>query len=675
MITTIDSTNFYEVFKQIKSLLGKTTFAAIDFEFFGLPQHLSVKYQPSLSDTPDQRYIKLAKGVKSFPPCQMGITLFIEKDDGRSYDLHPYRMYLYKQTSPIHEKDVKGNDMIRDNSQFSYSSLSFLREHDFNFNEWITSGVNFCNEEELEGYKKLLVTDFPDYSFLGDNFITKLETLRIELEGGMRLCSSPPELNSPFSSRNSSPTLSPKQPAALVVNNNSELEYSSGVVYTYFLTGETTITSNYSNKHVLWNEPLNQLEVHAVLYDLTLRYPWYSFSIEDGYKLKAMQIQTKSGYDSRVSIARKNLLSSISGASNIVEEISKTTNLPIVLHNSSLDILYLYEYFVNSLPLSYEKAKRYINFTFPCIIDTKFLSMLCSSIFKGDGPKLHNFDLETLKKYFDSKNSLLYKKISGLSLMNVDINLCSQITKRKGSVTTKFHDAGNDSMITGEVFLKLASCYVLSLQQNFSYLTTTVKPLNYRFRDLMYIMKPTVINRIPLAFISTPFMYLAGQDPEQFELYHVLLRKKRIRFDAIDGSNIIMNWIKNHFLKISKEDFDMVNDQIRRELNMISMTANNKFDIKIKEESNRIEICAISHDVYSEILRIFSNNKSNTFEICDSCKAFAIYGNTSAVKVSFFDSFLKNCISYSAAYAISGISLITGISIIAGISNNLVSKH
>uniref|UniRef100_A0A0N5CD42 Poly(A)-specific ribonuclease PARN n=1 Tax=Strongyloides papillosus TaxID=174720 RepID=A0A0N5CD42_STREA len=650
MITTIDSRNFCDAFSKIEVLLKKATFVAIDFEFFGLPTHLPSEFQPSLSDTPTQRYLKLAKSVKSFPPCQMGFTLFMEKDDGKAYDVHPYRMYLYKHTSPIHNDNDSTNNLIRQNSLFSYSSLSFLREHDFNFNDWINLGVNFCNSQELERYKNLLVSDFPDYSFIGDNFITKLETLRIELEGKMDLCSSPPEFDSSLSSRNSSPTLSVRQHSALVVNNNAELEYSSGVVYTYFLTGEITIAANYDNKHVLWNEPLNQLEINAVLYDLTLRYPWYTFTIEDGYKLKAMHVQTKAGYESRVAIARNNLLYSISGASNIIEALSKTTNLPIVLHNASLDVFYLYEYFIEPLPLNYEKAKRYINFSFPCIIDTKFLSMICNS------------------KYFDSKNSLFYRKISGLSLMHIDINLFSKITKKKNNTTTKYHDAGNDSMITGEVFLKLASCYVLSIQSSIT--ISSLKPLNYRFRDLMYMMKPTVINRIPLAFISTPFINLAGQDPEQFELYHILLRKKRIHFDGINGSNIIINWIKNQFLKITKDDFDMVNEQIKREINMVSTTAKNKYEIKIKEDGNRIEICSISHDVYSEILRIFAVNRSNTFEICDSCKAFAIYGNTLNEKKSFFGSLFKNCILGTTSYTILSISLIAGISIIAGISNN-----
>ncbi|CEF63695.1 Poly(A)-specific ribonuclease PARN [Strongyloides ratti] len=638
MITTIDSRNFCDAFNKIESLLKKATFVAIDFEFFGLPKHLQQQYQPSLSDTPDKRYIKLAKGVKSFPPCQMGLTLFMEKDDGKAYDVHPYRMYLYKHTSLIDD----GND-----------------------------GVNFCNSQELERYKKLLISDFPDFSFLGDSFTTKLETLKIELEGKMDLCSSPPELDSSTFSRNlSSSQLSIRQHSALVVNNNSELEYSSGVVYTYFLTGEVTVASSYDSKHVLWNEPLSQLEINAVLYDLTLRYPWYTFNIEDGYKLKAMHVQTKAGYDSRVAIARNNLLYSISGASNIIEALSKTTNLPIVLHNSSLDIFYLYEYFVEPLPMVYETAKRYINFTFPSIIDTKFLSMICSSVFKNDCHRLHGYDLKYLKKYFDSKNSL-NKKISGLSLMNIDIHLFSKISRKKIKTATKYHDAGNDSMITGEVFLRLASCYVLSIQSNISNMSiSSLKPLNYRFRDLMYIMRPAVVNKIPLAFISTPFMNLAGQDPEPFELYHILLRKKRFHFDGVNGSNLIMNWIKNQFLKISKDDFDMVNEQIKHELSMISMTAKNKYEIKIKEDGNRIEICSLSHDVHSEILRIFGNNRSNTFEICDSCKAFAIYGNTLNEKKSFFGSLFKNNSLGATAYVISCVSLIAGISIIASISNN-----
>uniref|UniRef100_A0A0K0E0T1 Poly(A)-specific ribonuclease PARN n=1 Tax=Strongyloides stercoralis TaxID=6248 RepID=A0A0K0E0T1_STRER len=666
MITTIDSRNFCDAFGKLEILLKKATFVAIDFEFFGLPKHLPLQYQPSLSDTPKERYIKIAKGVKSFPPCQMGLTLFMEKDDGKAYDVHPYRMYLYKHTSLINDGK---NEIINQNSLFSYPSLSFLRDHDFNFNDWISLGVNFCNSQELERYRKLLISDFPDYSFLGDNFITKLETLKIELEGKMDLCSSPPELNSSLFSRNSSPQVSPRQHSALVVNNNSELEYSSGIVYTYFLTGEITVASNYDNKHILWNEPLSQLEISAVLYDLTLRYPWYTFTIEDGYKLKAMHVQTKAGYDSRVAIARNNLLYSISGASNIIETLSKTTNLPIVLHNSSLDVFYLYEYFIESLPWVYETAKRYVNFAFPCIIDTKFLSMICNSVFKNDSHRLHGYDLKHLKKYFDSKNSLLYKRISGLSLATIDMNLFSKTPKKKIKPATKYHDAGNDSMITGEVFLRLASCYVLSTQSNVS--ISSLKPLNYRFRDLMYVMRPTVINKIPLAFISTPFMNLAGQDPEPFELYHILLRKKRFHFDGVNGSSsIIMNWIKNKFLKISKDDFDMVNEQIKFELSMISMTAKNKYEIKIKEDGNRIGICSISHDVHSEILRIFGNNRSTTFEICDSCKAFAIYGNTLSGNKSFLGSLFGSYNSGATAYVVSCISLIAGISIIASISNN-----
>uniref|UniRef100_A0AC35UFJ9 Ribonuclease CAF1 n=1 Tax=Rhabditophanes sp. KR3021 TaxID=114890 RepID=A0AC35UFJ9_9BILA len=597
---TLDRHNFCGYFKKLESLICKAAFvgkflisldvtiyfSAIDFEFFGLPQHLKSGFEPSISESPTERYGKLAASIKTYPPCQMGLSIFIESNEGKTFTVHSYRMYLFKQTIP-------DNGSQSNLPSFSYPSLAFLKDHNLDFNEWIKNGINFCNADELEKYKQMLSSDFPDFSFLGDSFLSKLETLRAELNFNLAL-SSAEVLTSSSSSSASSPSATPhvvhSPSIASMAGISSDSDSSYGLTYSFYLTGSTTQHSyQQESRHALWTEQLSPIEMNAVLYDLTSRFPRYTFKIDDGKKLKISQVQSSSGYDQRVSLALDTLLSSIFGVSRIMQTLSNVANIPIVMHNASLDILYLQEYFVKHLPSKYEAAKNLINFTFPCIIDTKFMSMLCNSFVKvKGGTKLNSFDLEQLKRYFDSRSNSVYSP-------NVAFP-SPELTNSLKKCQSNFHDAGHDSMITGEMFIKLAACFILNSQ------STQKRPTPTRFREVLYLIRPSVANRIPLPFISTPFINLAGQDPSPFDLYHIILRKKQVRFDAMNGggngsSCFIVNWVKNHFLKIGKEDLDMVKEYIRAKLGAIGAGNKSRFDIKLNKDGSRIELCCINHDV------------------------------------------------------------------------------
>ncbi|KIH52028.1 hypothetical protein ANCDUO_17877 [Ancylostoma duodenale] len=92
-------------------------------------------------------------------------------------------------------------------------------------------------------------------------------------------------------------------------------------------------------------------------------------------------------------------MAEICGVSQIFCCLSKVKP-PLVLHNSLLDLLHIYNCFEADLPKTYNEWKHAIRTLFPTIIDTKFLASALQKELQDEG--CLDLSLQTLGTFLNS---------------------------------------------------------------------------------------------------------------------------------------------------------------------------------------------------------------------------------------------------------------------------------
>lgn len=87
--------NFYKLLPSISRAIKNAAFIAIDGEFTGLST--SNTYEPTLFDTPEERYVKLKRSLSKFTICQLGVACFVPNKDN-SFDTFVFNIYTCPAT-------------------------------------------------------------------------------------------------------------------------------------------------------------------------------------------------------------------------------------------------------------------------------------------------------------------------------------------------------------------------------------------------------------------------------------------------------------------------------------------------------------------------------------------------------------------------------------------------
>ena len=136
------------------------------------------------------------------------------------------------------------------------------------------------------------------------------------------------------------------------------------------------------------------------------------------------------------------------GVKNIWDEIVKNKKI-IIGHNLSIDILFCFSHFGESLPDSYEQFKRLIDASFSGIYDTKYLYNSLSS-------------KEETK--YDSSLEVIYEKLSNKFKDSININIptgfINYFEKINNKTEMEYHQADFDAFITGVAFCYLVTNYL-----------------------------------------------------------------------------------------------------------------------------------------------------------------------------------------------------------------------
>ncbi|EUD69491.1 hypothetical protein C922_00354 [Plasmodium inui San Antonio 1] len=197
-ITSVNVNNWNDIHKEIIHKIHESDFVSIDVEYTGL--HLKDERYISI----DSSYEAHCYGAKSFFPCQIGITVARKNDtmgrekrvaDGgrekgkehlRKTNVHNIKVSRQENEKVDLKYCLKSEQewdispyciyvFPKENKYFSVSTttLIFLKENNFDFNEWICNGVGYLTPPEEEEKKKYIFEKIDELKNLMNTCNTK----------------------------------------------------------------------------------------------------------------------------------------------------------------------------------------------------------------------------------------------------------------------------------------------------------------------------------------------------------------------------------------------------------------------------------------------------------------------------------------------------------------------
>ncbi|KFV95776.1 Poly(A)-specific ribonuclease PARN-like domain-containing protein 1, partial [Eurypyga helias] len=110
---------------------------ALDMEFTGLHSTSPRSGEPSLFDSPAERYLKARRSVQRFTVPQLGLAIF-SNEKSNKYVVHSYNFFLFPST--LGAADVEFT--------LSASAVQFLSHYGFDYNKFARDGIPYMNEAQ-----------------------------------------------------------------------------------------------------------------------------------------------------------------------------------------------------------------------------------------------------------------------------------------------------------------------------------------------------------------------------------------------------------------------------------------------------------------------------------------------------------------------------------------------
>lgn len=184
---------------------------------------------------------------------------------------------------------------------------------------------------------------------------------------------------------------------------------------------------------------------------------------------------------------------------------------PLVFHNGFMDLLFMYEKFVEPLPETMKEFTRNVNEMFPLIYDTKHISLESKKVMKE---MKEMFDSTILDGLFTSLNREVAKKCA-LYMPTIK----HSATSADYLLNARPHEAGYDAFMTGTILLKLAHAIAYF---------NSKKCYNIRannMNDYFLVIKPFE-NRVKLIKASLDHINFAGPNPKPTTLFTYTITSK-----------------------------------------------------------------------------------------------------------------------------------------------------
>ncbi|UKK01844.2 poly(A)-specific ribonuclease [Theileria orientalis] len=406
----------------IVDLIKESDFVALDVEYTGL--HIK-----------DERFIGVDKcyeshvsGAKKFIPCQIGLTM--AKFDRGTWKVTPASLFTIPPDGNIFSVNM--------------STLNFLKDNNFDFNNWIRHGICHLKPKEEEERKSLILSKLAHIDELTRGIDAENQEFKVNEYDLTNI--------QDLEDRKTVEDVVKRVEFWLFSNDKKPLEFE---VESAFL----------------------RLLIHSVI---SIKFPnIYSNSCkkDDKKVVRVYKSQLELLESDRATLSSE--LSEIDrevGLRILFDTISRHKKI-MVGHNCFYDILHVYQTFYGDLPDTVESFKTEWLKVFPKVFDTKYIS----EFFHILNPQ------SSLKMLYESvlSNSTCRIDLETLPGTKWDITLPG--SKRsvidnisddgaEDSIVKKFdeHDAGYDSFMTGLVFIHQLEEVIKSKNATLSNLVSTV---------------------------------------------------------------------------------------------------------------------------------------------------------------------------------------------------------
>lgn len=506
--------NFKDQYPFIEKCLKQSNYIAIDFEMTGVLA--SPKFRNSNMDDLQTRYFKASQNVKNFQVIQMGICGFDTVTNPYTIKAFPFNFYIQPHF----------NDTTIKTFHSSMSTLHFLSVHNFDYNRLFQEGIYFLSKTEKESLlnsKQLKSTK----KKLRDDLIIKNHDVKAFLDYAQPLVHD-------FLANN-------------LKNQNFEnkleisIEFMKPRVYKYL--------QNLLEEKLYTNRPLD-----------------FSFDNDFIVSRKKMIIkeQTQEEYtEKKIELQKKTSSQGIDEEftlfSDVIEQISnRKTNARIVTHNGLLDILHLYDKFIEVLPPDHKIFKEQFLSNFNGIYDTKFMINNSNTLFSNF---LNNTDLQSCYK-------VCYNMVDKMNLhtdskkIEIDENFNEyQLTNLDDEEVSYQHEAGFDAMMTGYVFFK--SLEMLGYNSSAS---------NKKDRETLNNNLKFYQNKLPLGGVKVPFNQTEPEDiycDKNQKVFHCVFHGNNNNFEkALESLKSLYGQFNNYMIFSDQLEFIMIFESLSNEIKL-----------------------------------------------------------------------------------------------------------
>ncbi|XP_075002358.1 poly(A)-specific ribonuclease PNLDC1 isoform X3 [Calonectris borealis] len=135
----VGAAGFERRLSRLRSRLRRAAFLALDMEFTGLHSTFPQNNEPSLFDSPVERYLKARRSVQRFTVTQLGLAIF-SNENSNKYVVHSYNFFLFPSTLGVTDVEFT----------LSASSIQFLSHYGFDYNKFLKDGIPYMNEVQEE---------------------------------------------------------------------------------------------------------------------------------------------------------------------------------------------------------------------------------------------------------------------------------------------------------------------------------------------------------------------------------------------------------------------------------------------------------------------------------------------------------------------------------------------
>ena len=354
-------------------------------DFIGFDLELSGLFPTfeSFIDEIEERFSKLRKIALKYNIIQVGLVFFFKNEN--SFVAKPYNFYVFPSVE------------IDKNIGMEIEALNFNKNHGCDFNKWIIKGIPYLNEDEL----KKLCDKKLNFNINQYNPKNKMKKIILFKENDKKIYNEIKKIFDEFYNSNS---------------NELKIEKIQRHILIYFLNN---LSEEIRNKIFIEENNKNFILIKKV-------------SNEEKVK--------------KINLENENILNKIKhekGIKILFEKIIEKRK-KIVGHNCLVDILFIYNNFIETIPKDFKIFLMKLLNNFNEIYDTKFLCCY----YNKNNINENDFHLEGL-----------YLKLFQEFKDKINIKIHEKFFNYFESENKKFHQADYDALVTGCAFIYMNEKY------------------------------------------------------------------------------------------------------------------------------------------------------------------------------------------------------------------------